>query len=98
MTKTHSKYNQTWDHKNIIYKKLFKTEATLSVLFGFSNVKNQVGMQKVGRGNRDVIASVPLSINNENLMSNLARGVISAVVKRMKTGFTKAQTMAGFLV
>ena len=33
-------------------------------------------MQEVGRGNRDVIASVPLSINNEKPMSNLSGGVI----------------------
>lgn len=36
-----------------------------------------MGLSKVGRGNRNVIASVPLSINNNKLMSNLVAGVIS---------------------
>lgn len=46
-------------------------EFILSVSLGFSIVKNQVGKQKVDRGNKSVIAGVPLSINNEKLMSNL---------------------------
>lgn len=50
-------------------------------------------MQKVGRGNRDVIASVPLSINNEKPMSNLSGGVIiSAGTKTINAVMKDHQT------
>lgn len=68
------------DAKNLKYKQISQNNVIPWIRTSrqiYKTIINQVGVQKVGLRNGEVIATVPLSITNKNLMNYIVAGTLS---------------------